>query len=721
MRHLLILFVLSLSTVLFSQTRYSSLTVSDPQQWWSSTQGSLDKADFSFYPVDRFIAVNIYLTLSAKGVETNFNSTAMLEAVLDFDLPANAFVTDLWLWVEDDIIRGRIYDVWTASQIYENIVNRRRDPALLKKLSATDYQLRVFPFKRYESRRVKISYMVPANMTESSASTFVPMEIILAARNKPAIVNALFWPDGNWDSPVIHGISNLPTGVLEPNGGGLGPVYRYYLYPDVHTDAALTLTTTLKTGKKYLLTQYRNQKNEGFYQVTVFPSRIRQSVGEKKRVIFGIDIPSGKSRISNSSLLTYLKTAIPQYLTDNEEFTIVFGGFTPSNVSGDWTASDTASVNALFKNSGNWTISGYSALPGLLGECIRLSNESSVKSEIVLVASGDAFGTSESANPLLNDVLSKRTKPVTISTLDINDINIQYFWVGSNWYYGNDYFSSNLAIRTGGQHYSIRNGENFYQLFEKLVTQVGDPIRNYELDPDVTSGLAYHQFRVETSNIINSSTPLTQVGRFAGTSIGNIQYLEVGESSQPVLRTLTPDDGEVTTGDSLTAIAWFGNYIRSLELNETSNMVRQEIIRASAESRVLSKYTAFLALEPSDTVKPCLECRDETEFTDVNDEKPTQMNVDSVLTAHPNPFNPATTLTIRLPEGIKSQPAVLRIFNILGQLVYQQSFDKPFGTEPYRLTWEARNLSGDMLPSGLYLVTLQTGKERFTRKITLLK
>jgi len=89
----------------------------------------------------------------------------------------------------------------------------------------------------------------------------------------------------------------------------------------------------------------------------------------------------------------------------------------------------------------------------------------------------------------------------------------------------------------------------------------------------------------------------------------------------------------------------------------------------------------------------------------------------AVAQNYPNPFNPATTIAYDLPERATVE---LSIYNILGQLVYtEQVHNQEPGT--HEIDWEARDASGQFLPSGLYLYRIEANGISQTKKMMLLK
>jgi len=85
---------------------------------------------------------------------------------------------------------------------------------------------------------------------------------------------------------------------------------------------------------------------------------------------------------------------------------------------------------------------------------------------------------------------------------------------------------------------------------------------------------------------------------------------------------------------------------------------------------------------------------------------------------YPNPFNPITTLNYALP---KTTEITLKIYNIMGQEVWRLGQPQKQQAGFYTFTWDGRNHSGTLLPSGVYVYKLEAGEYIKIRKMTLLK
>ena len=87
------------------------------------------------------------------------------------------------------------------------------------------------------------------------------------------------------------------------------------------------------------------------------------------------------------------------------------------------------------------------------------------------------------------------------------------------------------------------------------------------------------------------------------------------------------------------------------------------------------------------------------------------------VTAHPNPFNPNVSITIYLRT---SKVLKVTIFNILGEKV-KTMFNNYLNSGTHSFEWDGRNDSNQHLPSGSYIVVVQSGTHLESLKITLLK
>ena len=93
-----------------------------------------------------------------------------------------------------------------------------------------------------------------------------------------------------------------------------------------------------------------------------------------------------------------------------------------------------------------------------------------------------------------------------------------------------------------------------------------------------------------------------------------------------------------------------------------------------------------------------------------------------LLQNYPNPFNPETWIPFQLS---KDSSVVIRIYDLRGRLV--RKLDLGLKKAGYYVDksraayWDGRNEQGERVASGVYIYQMTAGKERFTKRLVILK
>ncbi|WP_420574584.1 MSEP-CTERM sorting domain-containing protein [Kordia sp.] len=83
---------------------------------------------------------------------TNIDSVGMREFSSNFTLPKDVFITDYYLDIEGRRTAGILAEKKAANWIYEQITTRRRDPGILQYVYGDVLSLKIFPFRKNETR-----------------------------------------------------------------------------------------------------------------------------------------------------------------------------------------------------------------------------------------------------------------------------------------------------------------------------------------------------------------------------------------------------------------------------------------------------------------------------------------------------------------------------------------------------------------------------------------
>ncbi len=102
---------------------------------------------------------------------------------------------------------------------------------------------------------------------------------------------------------------------------------------------------------------------------------------------------------------------------------------------------------------------------------------------------------------------------------------------------------------------------------------------------------------------------------------------------------------------------------------------------------------------------------------------PLATNADNfTVTAHPNPFNPSTTIRYNIPS-VETNHALsvrVKIYNINGKLI-TTLVNKEQSAGWYEIKWNGTNKTGKAVPAGAYLSKVTVGNKVKTNKLTLLR
>ncbi|HLP22233.1 MAG TPA: VIT domain-containing protein, partial [Chitinophagales bacterium] len=612
-----LLFTLLVVIHTYTAQAYTTVRMQDPQKTWVSFQSKLDTAVISIKPKGAYFECGLYLTFSVGPNISNYSyyNSDTFEMQLFFDLPEGSFVNDSWLWVGNQIVQASIIDRGRAQMIYEGIVNRRKDPSILYKNSNTQYELRVFPVDKNEKRKVKITYMVPANWSNGRASCPLPLNILKASVQAPH-VEVLSYTDADWSAPVI---TEVPGTVFQPVQG---QQFTRAVIPSSNvtnlTGINYSLLSPMQNGMYTAL--YQTGPNQGYYQMVMMPLQAA-GINLKRKTAFLFDY-EGNSTTAPAAVLAKTRQILLDNYQPTDSFNLMFSQLSIYQYSNTWLPCDSATINTVFNalNLQN-PMSAYSNLPSLINAGIGFINGTGRQGDMILFSNTDNFSTISAANQLITDLLAAMGPTrIPVHVVDFQDANVSYVWSNGTYYYGNDYFNSNIAALTGGIYETVRLQNYYYynssytrtlsETTDDLMQQVQGSINGFDSYLTATNGFCYGSYDNAPLGILPINKPYIRVGRYTGTA--PLQFHIAGNFQGTALsHDLTT--GTTADADSFTKKMWIARFIESMEsIANINSQQKGEIMDSSISNRVLSRYTAFLALEPSDTVKACDNCEDET-------------------------------------------------------------------------------------------------------------
>ncbi|MCB9258070.1 MAG: T9SS type A sorting domain-containing protein [Ignavibacteriales bacterium] len=706
----------SILLILTIQSNFAqeSLQVIDPQSWWSSDWGTIEEATLTVKPHGIYMEYGFTVSFSARN--SYFSESDVLEVELLFDMPPGTIINDLWLWIGEDIMKAQIMDQWTASSIYEEIVDRRKDPALLIKRGKQNYELRIYPMLGGEQRKVRINYLVPAKWLSNSVTAELPMNVINLSRNKLDKLDVIYFPKNEWAEPKINELPNQTFSVNQDSS--FQTFYKTEIASDnLLNSLNLSVPSPMKNG---IYVNKYNLENEGVYQLAFLPSS-QLTDSTSKKVALLLDYKQNKSTLSLQDILLNIKSLLNDHFTEVDSFNIIYSKLEIKKASENWLGADSSTIEQVLSAIISDSISFYSNLPSLLNEGINFINENGHNGEILLIANSDEIGEVEIANQLINDLQKIMTPIFPIHIADLNNINYYYNWIGGRNYIGNEYLYLNLARITRSNYQNLREKNSISEILTSILQSLSGTITSFDLHTTLENGFCFGRFNTNLNETIYRTSPIVQIGKYMGSFPLKIEVSGV-YNSQVFSRTTSISEEDIFESDSLSNVIWNGKYISSLETGYESNEEINNIINLSVDNRILSLYTAFIAIEPGDSSEFCYDCSDDNDLIISVDDKDKFEIADSLfIQAYPNPFNPTTTLNVNLPKDVDFNSLNMKIFNILGEEVMSFNASQYFDKRNFQLKWNGTNNYGESVSTGIYFFVLSTKDIRQTVKLMMMK
>jgi Ca-activated chloride channel family protein len=704
------LFVLALLVIVSNvQAQYQRLYMADPDRSWYRSDVTITENIFSVKDKGSYSEVSSYLTFKATNPE-KFNANTQIELISFFQLPEEYQVSNLWLWVGDDIMEARIYDKWTAQRIYEGIVDRKKDPALLIKQGPSSYELRIYPFKPSEERKIRITYLIPNTQAKSTKSITLPNNLQVLSSSVESNPGLLIWGEMDPEDITISGFENVvfDTEVLDNER------YITTILPAENNKQSLVVRKTVNTDSISVYTY--SDGEESFYDLSLLPFETVNSE-KRKRVLILIDYLSGNTSLSKADVIAELKRSLHDQLDNNDEFNLFISGLSTSKMSETWISADSSSLENAF-DSFDFGTNELSNLDNLLVDGYDFLSDTDVEgASIVLVSSSQAYTNITEANSFLDAIRAYgATTKASIYIADIQTKNYQTKYISGRTYYGNEYLYSSLSRETKGELFDRYDNLEPTLRITQSLSGISGKIENLEVYSTLQNGLTYSKFNNNISESISKGASFSEVGKFLGDFPFEVQIAGVYEDSV-FNKSYTIEQSQVKQMDSTLKRIWAANKIKQLEQGSPSNEQISTIISLSVNNRLLSKYTAFLALEPSDTVAVCTSCTDESSLVSIDD-LPDEFAIDS-LSAYPNPFNPSVNIELKLKSAWNSTNSSVDIFNVLGQNVAKLNTSQFNGRKAFTIRWDATGISN--LATGVYLVRVKTPEISKVLKITYLR
>jgi len=217
---------------------------------------------------------------------TNF-TRSIGEADYVLPLPRGAAFEDLALEIDGEMVTGEALQAGEARRIYEEIVRRQRDPALVEWMGLGMFRTRIFPIQPGETRTVVVRFRAVAEREGDALRIDVPAPRGNGTRSGTALT--LRWP-----AAEEFGDAWSPTHRLEPVGDTRVAARREARVADASGTVTLLVPVRGGRGAAVSVLTHAPERNEGYALITLSPPT-RVGTALPRDVTFVLDVSGSMS------------------------------------------------------------------------------------------------------------------------------------------------------------------------------------------------------------------------------------------------------------------------------------------------------------------------------------------------------------------------------------------------------------------------------------------
>jgi len=502
-----------------------------------------------------------------------------LEGSYIFPLPEGASIHDFSMFVDGEELKGEILEKEKARQIYEDIVRRLKDPALLEYIDRNTFKARVYPIPANGEKRIKLRYseiikcdsgicryVYPLDVERFSSMPLESVVIVVRIKSREPI-KSVYSPTHEIS---VDRISDYEVEVSYEEES-VKPEKDFELYFTLsEEDFGLNLLT------------YKKGDEDGYFMLMLAPRvEIAQDEIIPKDIIFVLDTSGSMSGKKIERAKNALEFCI-ENLNEEDRFNVI-----TFNTDVDKFSNEIMDVNSENReNALNFVkeigAGGGTNINDALLEALKMLSRSDRASMIVFLTDGKPTVGTTNTEKILNNVKNANK----------NNARIFVFGVG---YDVNTHLLDKISQQNSGVSEYITPDEDLEIKISNFFSKINNPIlSDLELDfgqinvknlyptelPDLFKGSQIIVFgRYENSG----DTAITLRGRVDGEEKSfsyDAEFPSISEENDFIPR--------------LWATRRIGYLLEQIRLHGEEKEIVDEIIELSLRYGIITPYTSFL-------------------------------------------------------------------------------------------------------------------------------
>jgi Ca-activated chloride channel family protein len=405
------------------------------------------------------VRINAENQIAQVNIEQTYSNPTnrILEEIYIFPVPKETTISSLTLCIGDEsCTEGQLLDAQQAQSIYQELVRRTRDPALLEYLDERSFQVRIFPINPGEKQSIKINYQQVLQRQNDL------IEILYPITSQKLIKQMLIETSIKSDQPIGNVYS--PSHTLSQTRISDNEVKASFEASDLKSDEDFRLYYAVaQDGVALNLISFQPSGEDGYFLMLVsWPKQ--QSAPLPKDIVFIVDTSGSMSGEKIEQAKESLRFAIKQLNPDDRVGIVTF-----SDVLHPY-KNELIEASKLDQGDLATFINGLAAEGGTniddaLQQGLHLLDASSERPKLVIFLT-DGLPTSgeTSTEKIIGDFQSQNLK-----------LNTRIFTFGVG-YDVNTILLDTLSGENGGFTTYVEPGENLESAVSHFYNRVGTPL-----------------------------------------------------------------------------------------------------------------------------------------------------------------------------------------------------------------------------------------------------
>jgi len=654
--------------------------------------------------------VTITDQMAVTHVDQTFKneSSSRLEGVFVFPLPKNAVVTELALWINGIRVVGDVMEKDTARAIYQSIVRRMMDPALLEYMGDNVFKLSVFPiepsYSAMSERRIEITYaellpyesgnvdyrffMKTLNM---SAKPLLRASVAVNLTSQRKVLR-LTSPTHAASEVSINRTSDYAFNVVYGNENAYSEKDLVLQYQLNEADFALNHLTYASTPGNP--TFFDAPGDDPYFLLWVTPpmqTTAQQII--RKNIVFVADVSSSMAGVRISHVRTALDSMV-NMLNPIDYFNIVSFGTTVKSFKADVVSASAANRSAAHSYIGTLSEFGLTNMEEALKTALRSTWNDTCVNVVVFLTDG---------RPTWPVSTSRRAVLDTVDAYNNGDVGMYTFGIGAD---ADDTLLSALARAHNGQFVTIETDYRIGNMLTEFMQRISHPlIKNCVLS---LPGISAYDIYPPTLPNLFAGSQLTVMGRYRTSSTSMVAFGGTQGAREITLRrqlSFPATTGAQPFVPRMWASAKIDNLLAQIALYGEQTELVNGVKQLSKKYNIMTPYTSMLVLEPGQNTKT---------IQDKTARAASALTVTSIQACKGG----FVQISCAIPKLSTPQHARLRVFDPRGRLI-ATLLDEMVQGGTFLARWDGADAAGNRLATGTYLAVLEVGNSRVMSQIRL--